>query len=117
MKLSNKQRNRIEEYLTYGRVFPLSNDYETLETILNDGEILPSHKSILEDAEGRYKLSIEGDWEDENGCLISGKDLFKTYEGFVEQSVLFPKKKYEDVVTIGNKTYVWNGNTYDIVKK
>jgi hypothetical protein len=26
------------------------------------------------------------------------------------------KNKYEDVVTIENKTYVWNGNTYDIIQ-
>ena len=26
------------------------------------------------------------------------------------------ENKYEDVVTIENKTYVWNGNTYDAIQ-
>lgn len=26
------------------------------------------------------------------------------------------ENKYEDVVAIENKTYVWNGNTYDIIQ-
>ena len=78
MKLSNKQKNRIEEYLTYGQVYPLSNDYETLQTILNDGEIKSSHTSLLEEVEGRYKCYVETHWEDlENGGFISGKDYAK----------------------------------------
>jgi hypothetical protein len=87
MKLSNKQRNRIEEYITYGSVYPLSNDYETLETILNDGKIKSSHHSLLEEVEGRYKMYVEGDWEDlKNGGFISGKD-------YAEGKVYFQKYK------------------------
>jgi hypothetical protein len=78
MKLSNKQRNRIEQYITYGSVYPLSNDYETLQTILNDGQIKSSHHSLLEEVEGRYKVYVEGDWEDlDKGVFISGKDYAK----------------------------------------
>lgn len=76
MKLTSKQRNRIEEYLTYFNMIGLIEEQiELLKTILDDGKFTSVHKELLNFIEGRYQSLVCGYWEDDNGDFIYGKDV------------------------------------------
>ncbi len=79
MKLSIKQRNRIEEYITYFQNVPSVEPFEieNMKTILNDGKYKSSvHKEFLNEMEDKYQSYICEHWVDDDGTFVYGKDLF-----------------------------------------
>jgi hypothetical protein len=78
MKLSQLQRNRIDEYITYfqNQISVEPFEIEIMKTMLKDGKYLSVHKELLNKVEDKYQSYICGYWIDDDGSYVYGKNVF-----------------------------------------